>query len=61
LRVTPCRLERPDDSMPKSGMVVLPRITQPASRARAAGGASALCGAASSLARVPIGAGSPRV
>ena len=42
-------------------MVVLPRITQPASRAREAGGASAVCGGASSLARVPIGAGSPRV
>src|SRR5712692_8682226 len=42
-------------------MVVLPRITQPASRSRAAGGASAACPGASSLARVPIGDGSPRV
>jgi hypothetical protein len=57
----PCRLETPEESMPKSGMVVLPRITQPASRTRAAGGASALCDGASSFARVPIGAGSPRV
>src|SRR5262245_11210177 len=42
-------------------MVVLPRITQPASRRRAAGGASSGCGGASSFARVPIGAGTPRV
>src|SRR5690349_19399843 len=42
-------------------MVVLPRMTQPASRARAAGGASAGWGGASSLARVPIGEGSPLV
>src|SRR5207237_9295712 len=37
-------------------MVVLPRSTQPASRTRAAGGASAACGGASPLARVPIAA-----
>src|SRR5258706_826635 len=42
-------------------MVVLPSITQPASRRRAAGGASASSGARSSFARVPIGDGSPRV
>src|SRR5258705_4027858 len=42
-------------------MVVLPRIPAPASRMRAAGGASSACAGASSFARVPIGAGSPRV
>jgi hypothetical protein len=61
LRVMPWMLESPEDSMPKSGMVVLPRITQPPSRTRAAGGASAACGGASSFALVPIGAGSPLV
>src|SRR5258708_5564070 len=61
LRVMPCMLDSPEDSMPKSGIVVLARITQPASRSRAAGGASAGCGAASSFALVPIGAGSPLV
>src|SRR5271169_2919809 len=61
LRVMPWMLERPEDSMPKSGIVLLPRITHPASRSRAAGGESADCGGASSLARVPIGAGSPLV
>src|SRR5262245_36048635 len=61
LRVTPWMLDSPEDSMPKSGMVVLPRITQPASRTRAAGGASAGCGAVSWFAAVPIGAGSPLV
>jgi hypothetical protein len=30
LRVVPCTLDMPDASMPKSGMVVLPRMTQPA-------------------------------
>ena len=54
-------LDSPEDSMPKSGMVVLPRITQPASRSLAEGGASAGCGVASSFALVPIGAGSPLV
>ena len=57
----PWMLDTPADNMPKSGMVVLPRITQPASRSLAAGGASAGCGAASSFARVPMGAGSPFV
>ena len=61
LRVMPWMLDRPDESMPKSGIVVLPRITQPASRTRAAGGASAGWGAASSFAFVPMGAGSPFV
>ena len=41
LRVTPWMLERPEESMPKSGMVVLPRITQPASRRRESTAASA--------------------
>jgi hypothetical protein len=57
----PCRLDSPDDSIPKSGMAVLPSNTQPASRMRAGAGASAACGGAWSLARVPIGAGSPWV
>src|SRR5690606_39717715 len=60
LRVTPCRLETPEASMPKSGMVVLPRKTQPASRSRATGGASARPGVMSPAA-VPIGAGQPFV
>ena len=46
--------------MPKSGIVVLPRNTVPASRKRAAGGASSGAGV-SSAAAVPIGTGTPRV
>ena len=46
--------------MPKSGIVVLPRITAPASRTRAAGGASEAAGVRS-LAAVPSGVGTPRV
>ncbi|MNV38890.1 hypothetical protein D3C71_1304530 [compost metagenome] len=46
--------------MPKSGMVVLPSSTAPASRMRAAGGASAAAGV-SSVAAVPKGTGVPRV
>src|SRR4029077_9683845 len=34
------KLERPDESIPQSGMVVLEKITAPASRKRAAGGES---------------------
>ena len=60
LRVMPCTEELPDDSMPKSGIVVLPSSTQPASRARAADGASSALGAME-LAAQPIGAGSPLV
>src|SRR5215204_1512486 len=58
LRVMPCRLERPEASMPKSGIVVLPRRTQPASRSRAVGGASAALGVMSPEA-VPTGVGRP--
>src|SRR5215831_18622273 len=58
LRVVPCRLESPDDSMPKSGIVVLPNKTQPASRTRAVGGASEALGVMSPAA-VPKGAGMP--
>src|ERR1700730_10079863 len=58
LRVMPCRLETPDASMPKSGIVVLPSRTQPASRSRAAGGASAALGVMSPAA-VPTGVGMP--
>ena len=46
--------------MPKSGIVVLPRMTAPPSRSRAAGGASASAGV-SSFAAVPAGSGTPRV
>src|SRR5258708_36953669 len=60
LRVMPCMLDSPEDSIPKSGIVVLPRITQPASRTRAAGGASAAAGT-SSVAAVPSGDGTPAV
>src|ERR1700675_4411313 len=58
LRVMPCRLETPDASMPKSGIVVLPRRTQPASRSRAVGGASDALGVMSPAA-VPTGVGKP--
>src|SRR5262245_50216832 len=58
LRVIPCRLETPDASMPKSGIVVLPSSTQPASRTRAVGGASVSLGVMSPAA-VPTGAGKP--
>ena len=58
LRVMPCRLETPEASMPKSGIVVLPSSTQPASRRRAAGGASAALGVMSPAA-VPTGVGMP--
>ena len=58
LRVVPCKLDMPDDSMPKSGIVVLPMSTQPASRTRAAGGASTALGVMSPLA-VPTGVGTP--
>ena len=44
--------------MPKSGIVVLPRRTQPASRSRAVGGASAALGVMSPEA-VPTGVGKP--
>src|ERR1700753_3287078 len=40
LRVVPCRVETPEVSMPKSGIVVLPTSTAPASLSRAATGAS---------------------
>ena len=46
--------------MPKSGIVVLPNNTQPASRTRAAGGASEALGAMSPAA-VPKGVGMPLV
>jgi hypothetical protein len=46
--------------MPKSGMVVLPRMTAPLSRSRAAAGASAPASWAS-MAAVPAGIGTPRV
>jgi hypothetical protein len=58
--VTPWIEDSPEDSMPKSGIVVLPTSTQPASRTRAAGGESTVFGARS-FAPVPTGAGSPRV
>ena len=60
LRVMPCSDEVPEDSIPKSGMVVLPTITHPASRTRAATGESTSLGALLPAA-VPMGAGSPRV
>src|SRR5438309_1566286 len=60
LRASLWKLESPEDNMPKSGMVVLARITPPCSRTRAAGGASAVAGT-SSVAAVPRGVGSPRV
>ncbi len=44
--------------MPKSGIVVLPRNTQPASRTRAAGGASTALGVRIAAA-VPTGVGTP--
>jgi hypothetical protein len=40
LRVVAFRLETPDDSIPKSGMVVLAKMMAPASLRRAAAGAS---------------------
>jgi hypothetical protein len=46
--------------MPKSGLVVLANRTAPASRTRAAGGASSVCGVRSPAA-VPIGFGTPFV
>ena len=46
--------------MPRSGMVVLPRMTQPASRTRAVGGESSSDNRSRSAAAVPTGAGMPR-
>ena len=46
--------------MPRSGIVVLATITAPASRNRAAGGASAAAGT-SKVAAQPSGTGTPRV
>jgi hypothetical protein len=60
LRVVPWIEERPEDSIPRSGIVVLPTITQPASRTRAATGESTVFGSRLPAA-VPIGDGSPRV
>ena len=40
-RVTPCRLDTPEQSMPQSGMTVDPRMTPPDSRTRSVTGASA--------------------
>src|SRR5436305_7567218 len=58
LRVRAWKLERLDESMPKSGMDVFEKITAPASRRRATGGASS--GASLSVvASVPSGTGTP--
>src|SRR5580692_7656569 len=60
LRVRGWKLERPDDSMPKSGIVVLEKIIAPTSRKRAAGGASASAGS-SLVVAVPSGTATPLV
>src|SRR4029078_9235714 len=60
LRVSGWKLERPDDSRPNSGMVVFEKITAPASRRRAAGGASRSAGTCLTLA-APSRTGTPLV
>src|SRR5947209_9089942 len=58
LRVSAWKLERLEESMPKSGMDVFEKITAPASRRRATGGASSDA-SVSVVARVPSGTGTP--
>src|SRR4051794_13534186 len=58
LRVMPCRLETPDDSIPQSGMTVDPRTTPPDSRSRAVTGAS-MSGTTGTTPAVPQGIGTP--
>src|ERR1700730_18113678 len=60
LRASGWKLESPDDSMPESGMVVFAERVAPASRRRAAGGASAAAGTSLTLA-APSGTGWPLV
>src|SRR3954452_6336718 len=58
LRVRGWKLERPEESVPESGVVVLGKITAPASRNRAAGGASVSAGT-SLVVAAPSGIGTP--
>jgi len=60
LRVMPWKLDSPEDNMPKSGTVVLARMIAPASRIRAAGGASCRAGFRA-VAALPRGIGVPWV
>ncbi len=55
-----CRLETPEDIIPKSGIVVLAKMTAPSSLSRAAAGASA-SEIVWGVAAVPIWYGSPAV
>jgi len=59
LRVRPCRLETPEESIPRSGMTVVPSSTPPASRLRAVAGPSHGSGGASAKAALPDGRGRP--
>ena len=60
LRVVPWRVETPEVSIPKSGIVVLATSTAPASLSRAAAGASRGAGARV-VAADPSGLGTPAV
>ena len=60
LRVVPWRVDTPEVSMPKSGIVVLPTRTAPACFRRAAAGASRTAGVRRQAAD-PRGVGTPAV
>ena len=58
LRVMPCRLETPDESIPQSGMTVDPTITAPASVSRSTTG-ELRSGTTGTTPALPAGMGTP--
>ena len=58
LRVMPCRLETPDESIPQSGMTVEPTITAPASVSRSTTG-ELRSGTTGTTPALPAGMGTP--